>query len=415
MVRSVLLVGGRQIAARPRQSLIVIGIVASATALVTTLIGYAFGLDQNLTAAGLHFTSTFVTTAIALAVTWWLNRPEKMREADCRDEPDCHPLAPIEPTPLDEPLDLERLSKSVSAVSPFVHTLGGHIEGAVRETELAATTVMTKLQRADNILSGLVGYLQGSANEKIIPIIEQTQECLRTNNALFRQFLAHRTEAMAESSSRLRSITDLVCSLDGIVHSIREVAQQTHLLALNATIEAARVGEAGRGFAVVASAVKALSRQSEQAAKDISEGLQKFRAAIDENVEALTVRQAREENMDLDSISLTIDGLGKDLRALVEQEQETIDKTRQDSEEIAQLVIELMGSMQFQDLVRQRLNQANDNLEHVVGHAIELTTFIEKARSGKYLSYGVDYDKAPMKNYNIAPVDDRTSKLIELF
>ncbi len=279
----------------------VIGGIASATALVTVSMGYAFGLEQNLAAAGLRFLTTFVVTSVALAVAARLNRPEKPAEAAGRDDPDGLPFSAIEPTlPLDDPLDIERLSEAVSACSPFVHITVEHVQNAINDTEAAAMTVMTRLQGADRVLDGLVRYLQGSSNGKIIPIIEQTQECLRTNNGLFSQFLAQRTEAMKESRNRLGCITDLVRSLDGIAHSVQEVAQQTNLLALNATIEAARVGEAGRGFAVVAAEVKALSRQSDRAAKDISEGLQTLRTAIDESVEALTVRQAREEKLDLD-------------------------------------------------------------------------------------------------------------------
>ncbi len=295
-----------------RYRLIVIGGVASATAFVAALMSYVFGFEQNLAAAGLYFLATFAITAIAIAVAGWLDRSPSAEKADCGHTPESLPLARLEPaTPLDEPLDIERLREAVTACSPFVHILREHLHSTVKDTELAAMTVMTKLQKADHILDGLVRYVQGSAHDKIIPIIEQTQECLRTNNTLFGQFLAQRTEAMEESRSRLRCITGLVRSLDGIVHSIREVAQQTNLLALNAKIEAARAGEAGRGFSVVASEVKALSRQSDQAAKDISEGLQTLKAAIDESVEALTVRQAREEKMDLDSITLTIDNLGR--------------------------------------------------------------------------------------------------------
>ncbi len=219
----------------------VIGGVASATAFVTALIGYAFGFDQNLIAGGLYFLATYMTI-IALAAAGWLNRSEKAKEADCGHELDQAPLIPIDESPdrlppvaveaasLDQHLNVERLSEAVSGCSPFVHTLGEQIESAIKDTETAATTVIAKLQRADNILGELVKFLKESSSEKIIPIIEETQECLRTNNEAFSQFLAYRTEALwEESRSRLSSITDLVESLGDIVHSIREVARQTHL------------------------------------------------------------------------------------------------------------------------------------------------------------------------------------------
>ncbi len=246
-----------------RFGLLANGVFACATAFLTALTCYGFGLEQGLETAGLHLLVMFAITAIALAVAEVAGTLKEPEKAGCGRDPDRSTSASTEPSlSADEPLEIELLQTAISASSPFVHRLREYVQSTVRDTELAAMTVMSKLQRADNTLEGLAKYLQTSANGKIIPIIEQNQECLRKNNELFSQFLAHRTQAMEESRSRLACITDLVCNLDRIVHTIRKVSKQTNMLALNATIEAARVGEAGRGFAVVASEVKELARES---------------------------------------------------------------------------------------------------------------------------------------------------------
>ncbi|MEM6267590.1 MAG: methyl-accepting chemotaxis protein, partial [Pseudomonadota bacterium] len=54
---------------------------------------------------------------------------------------------------------------------------------------------------------------------------------------------------------------------------IEDITERTDILALNATIEAARSGEAGKGFAVVASEIKALSKQTASATREIVEHL----------------------------------------------------------------------------------------------------------------------------------------------
>lgn len=72
-----------------------------------------------------------------------------------------------------------------------------------------------------------------------------------------------------------------------IVELISNIAGQTNLLALNAAIEAARAGEQGKGFAVVAEEVRKLAEQSERAAHQITELIQKNHQSIGNVVVAI--------------------------------------------------------------------------------------------------------------------------------
>jgi methyl-accepting chemotaxis protein len=92
-------------------------------------------------------------------------------------------------------------------------------------------------------------------------------------------------DSTAATADSIRNLAGTSQRIGAIVDAITGIAEQTNLLALNAAIEAARAGEQGRGFAVVAEEVRKLAEESERAAGEIGDLIervqQETRAVVD--------------------------------------------------------------------------------------------------------------------------------------
>lgn len=170
--------------------------------------------------------------------------------------------------------------------------------------------------------------------------------------------------AMEQASTSTKSIAESITEIDFI-------ADQTQLLALNAAIEAARVGEHGRGFAVVAEEVSKLAGRSSRAAVSIQElvnAVQTAMACAMEHVGQL----ARVDVPNSEAARSKVSSMTHGLAASNQNLQTLIGQAQSRGSELSKTIGQVVMTMQFQDITRQKLQHVAHPLQLMGGAFNEL-------------------------------------------
>ena len=161
----------------------------------------------------------------------------------------------------------------------------------------------------------------------------------------------------------IQAIVSDIGQLEGMAVSIKAISKQTNLLALNAAIEAARAGAAGRGFAVVADEVRALASRATVAADTIEAGLNRALSGVERSLQLDFLKdsdqQIEEATQVVDSVQRLRDNY-EDMRQFYKT---LFSVVTQHNTSLAEQITEMLGVLQYQDVVGQRLTRLQDALQ----------------------------------------------------
>lgn len=313
----------------------------------------------------------------------------------------------------------------------FTEVLRGQMDGIAGETEQAALNILTRLQAVDQSIGDMLAFLaQSGSSDRVVTIIDRTEGQMAENRRLIAHFLDQGQKDEEESRQHMAGIGDRIQQLTSVVQTIRSLAHQTNMLAFNATIEAEHAGQYGKGFAIVAAEVKALARQSDKAAVDIQRGIEQLQATIDTGLRAMVSERIDRQHQGLESIARTVSELTDNLEKLISHQRDVLAKVEEESQHIATPIMELIGSVQFQDITRQQLHHVGDALQTLDEHTGTMNeamrNFSQDLSIGsideKIMRIFDDYVMAQQRNRHreavggdeTAPAED-TGQAIELF
>ena len=167
-------------------------------------------------------------------------------------------------------------------------------------------------------------------------------------------------EIPAKISADIHSIQGASGVIDGLSHlvdSIKEISFQTDILAVNASIQAAHAGDAGLGFKIVADEVRKLAVNSNQAAEMIETGLSEARKTIQDGLKFKFLDEVMQQMSEAARVMDVVQELENSHEDARQYYRTLFTVINQNNTKLAADIAEVLGSIQYQDIVRQRIER----------------------------------------------------------
>jgi methyl-accepting chemotaxis protein len=266
------------------------------------------------------------------------------------------------------------LQSDIKDSEPYINVLHGQMADSLTESEREVLAVVEQIDllhaQSGQQRERIAQSVQSSKNlaESTRQRVERNQQIIATLEAELRGLTGERQHDF----ERIRNLAAEVHELTPLIAVIASIAQQTNLLALNAEIEAARAGGAGRGFSVVANEVRKLSVLSTKAAADIAEKINFTCSRVGrEMTEAQAALRKQQSSTSLDHLIADLAEMQMDFSSSSKLLLEVITGVEAGYEESVSRLSQALGHIQFQDVMRQRM-------EHVQGALVEMREHLQE-------------------------------------
>jgi methyl-accepting chemotaxis protein len=282
-------------------------------------------------------------------------------------------------------LGFEEISRELAAhqaaaadikdAQPFIDVMHEQIGDSMAESEHEVVQAIEQIsslnERSNHQRERIAQSIQSGK-----ALTESTRQRAESNKQIVSALetqLEQQTRELREGFERIQKMASEVRALTPMIKIITSIAQQTSLLALNAEIEAARAGSAGRGFSVVAYEVRKLSVSSTKAAGDIAASIHATSERVErELTEARASLEEHESNEAMNHLVADLNDMqlefGKNSRLLLE----VITDVDANYAENVQRLSEALGHIQFQDVMRQRMEHVQKSMVEMRDHLLQL-------------------------------------------
>lgn len=231
----------------------------------------------------------------------------------------------------------------------------------VADTENSALKIITEVRQLYDSANTLVIYLDDSkatADNMGKEIIESVEHLRKVE-----EFVQQLPAQMKSDLDNVQLISDEINALTDLVGAVKAISMQSHLLSINAAIEGSRAGSSGAAFRVVAGEMRKLASNSNEVANQINQGLMRANSVVTGSV-ATSIALASER---LEVVLAAADSIHKfqaNFTGITDFYKSRFTVITQHNNDLAINIAEVLGQIQYQDVVSQCIDRLLLAMQH---------------------------------------------------
>jgi len=263
----------------------------------------------------------------------------------------------------------EKLLKNPNVVAQMINTRQSldeavcvSLEKVLQDTENSTSDIIQKVRFLDSSASEIVNYLN-SANEHS----QRMQEGDERIGVIIQEvggFIKGLPQQMREEHSHIKELIKNIGSFIEKLEVVNKIGFETKILSLNASIEAARAGSQFRGFSVIAQEIRHLADKSSEATSLIQKDVNQLHCLMNEEFSQKYEQQLSSNEAQANCMGGAITELTNNYQEMKQFYKTVIPEVTQSNIHLAEQIVDTLGCMQFQDIVRQKIERMCISIGH---------------------------------------------------
>lgn len=273
---------------------------------------------------------------------------------------------------MDRRLPLAQAATEVRDTAPYLELLMRQLQGALQDAEQDVTAIVHCLNRMNEVSLEELGRIEASKQNgaELLDVVHEKMQLDQQLGMILEMFVQKLQQDVTDNLGRVQRLQE-VKALEPLVDVIATVARQINFLSINAAVEAARAGSSGHGFAVVAAEIRSLSTQTAATVKDISARIRLATEGVDKELEAANNSVNRNSAVaNMHKVLADIYDMQRRFNdAANKNDMEQVFGTMgQGHRALVELMTQALGSMQFYDVMRQRVDHVQGAIHELSAH-----------------------------------------------